>query len=90
MFLQFIIVIIATCLLISTFAYVRIYLIVRHHQSQIQAREQAVESLNTEHNLNIIQSKKSALNTFTYYVCMFCVIPQDLLPCWFALYSTTN
>ena len=61
---------IAACLLISTFSYTRIYFVVRRHQLQIHAQQQAVESLNAEHNLNMQRSKKSALNTFIYYTFM--------------------
>ena len=67
---------VAICLLTSSFAYFRIYGIVRHHQLQIQAQQQAVESLNTEHNLNMKRSKKSAVNTFIFYMCMIlCYTP---------------
>ena len=67
---------IAICLLLSTFSYVRIYRIVRRHQLQIQAQQQAVESLNTENNLNMLRSKKSATNTFVFYMCMIlCYMP---------------
>ena len=67
---------IAICILISTFSYTRIYFIVRRHQLQIQVQQQAVESLNAEHNLNMVRSKKSALNTFIYYICMIlCYFP---------------
>ena len=61
---------IATCLSISTFAYVTIYGLVRCHQLQIQVQQQAVEGLNTENNLNLMLSKKSAVNTFVFYICM--------------------
>ena len=37
-------------LLISTFSYFRIYLIVRRHQLQIHAQQQAVQSSNAEYN----------------------------------------
>ena len=61
---------IAICILISTFSYIRIYLIVRRHQLQIQIQQQAVQSLNREHNINLMRSKKSAASTFIYYICM--------------------
>ena len=64
MFFLVVTVIIAFCLLISTLAYVRIYRIVRQHQLQIEAQQQAVESLNIERNLNMMRSKKSAINSF--------------------------
>ena len=63
-------------LLTSTYSYIRIYFIVRRHQLQIHAQKQAVESLNAEHTLNMVRSKKSALNTFIYYISMiFCYSP---------------
>ena len=78
-FLVSILVGMAHCLLISSFSYIRIYQIVRHHQLQIQVQQEAVRSLNAEHNLNIMQSKKSATNTFIYYICMIvCYIPPFL------------
>ena len=61
---------IAICLLISTVYYFRIYRIVRQHQLQIHAQQQAVESFNTENNQNVLRSKKSAINTFIYYIAM--------------------
>ena len=61
---------IAMCISVTTFSYISIYRIVRQHQLQIQLQQQAVQSFNAEHNLNMVQSKKSAINTFIYYVCM--------------------
>ena len=61
---------IAICISVTTFSYISIYRIVRHHQLQIHVQQQAVQSLSTEHYLNMVQSKKSAINTFIYYVCM--------------------
>ena len=61
---------IAICFLISTYFYIRIYLIVRHHQLQIHAQQQAVQVFDAQNNLGMVQSKKSAVNTFIYYICM--------------------
>ena len=61
---------IAICISVTTYSYISIYRIVRQHQLQMHVQQQAVQSLNTEHNLNMVQSKKSAINTFIYYVCM--------------------
>ncbi|XP_078345760.1 histamine H2 receptor-like [Oculina patagonica] len=58
------------CLIISTFSYIRIYLIVRRHQLQIHAQQQAVQSSNAENNLNMVRVKKSATNTFLIYICL--------------------
>ena len=66
------------CLIISTFFYIRIYRIVRRHQSQIHAQQQAVQSSDAENNLNITRLKKSALNTFVFYTA--------LIICYFPMY----
>ena len=66
------------CLLISTFSYIRIYRIVRRHQIQIQAQQQAVQSSNAGNNLNITRLKRSALNTFVFYI--------TLTICYFPIY----
>ena len=69
------VVFVALCLFISSITYNAIYRIVRHHQHQIHAQQQAVQSMNAEQNLKI-QAKKRAANTFIYYICMLlCYIP---------------
>ena len=66
----------ALCLFISSITYNAIYRIVRHHQHQIHAQQQAVQSMNAEQNLKI-QAKKRAANTFIYYICMvLCYFPE--------------
>jgi len=52
------------CLLISTFSYISVYLIVSKHRSQIHAQQLAVQSSNAENNLNIARLKRSAFNIF--------------------------
>ena len=67
---------IALCLFISSITYNAIYRIVRHHQHQIHAQQQAVQSMNAEQNCKI-HAKKRALNTFIYYICMvLCYFPS--------------
>ena len=69
------VVVVALCLFISSITYNAIYRIVRHHQHQIHAQQQAVQSINAEQNLKI-QAKKHAVNTFIYYICMLlCYFP---------------
>ena len=69
------IVFVALCLLISAITYSAIYRIVRHHQHQMHAQQQAVQSMNAEQNLKI-QAKKHAANTFIYYICLvLCYFP---------------
>ena len=70
------VVFVALCLFISSITYNAIYRIVRHHQHQIHAQQQAVQSMNAEQNLKI-QAKKRAANTFIYYICLvLCYFPE--------------
>ena len=62
--------------LLSVVCYIKIFKIVRQHQLQIHAQHQAVASFNTDNNQNILRSRKSALNTFIYYIVMIlCYTP---------------
>ena len=71
-----VVVFVALCLFISSITYSAIYRIVRHHQHQIHAQQQAVQSVNAEQNRKL-QVKKRALNTFIYYICMLlCYFPS--------------
>ena len=70
--------VIIICLIISTFSYIRIYRVVRRHQLHINAQRQAVQSSDVESNLNIARLKRSALNTFVFYIA--------LIICYFPLY----
>ena len=70
-----VVVVVALCFFISSITYSAIYRIVRHHQHQIHAQQQAVQSVNLEQNFKI-QAKKRAANTFIYYICMvLCYFP---------------
>ena len=70
-------VVIVICLVASIFFYVRIYFIVRRHQLQIHAQQQAVQSFNAENNLNMVRLKKSAMNTFVFYIALIiCYFPM--------------
>jgi len=56
----------------------RIFQIARRHQLQIHAQQQAVQSLDTENNLNIARKKveKSARNTFVFFIALIvCYLP---------------
>ena len=71
-----VVVFVALCLFTSSITYNAIYRIVRHHQHQIHAQQQAVQSMNAEQNCKI-QAKKRAVNTFIYYICMLlCYFPS--------------
>ena len=65
------------CLFISAICYFRIYRIVRRHQVQIHTQAQAVQcSQATTNYLNIAQLKRSAINTFLFYiVTILCYLP---------------
>ena len=68
------------CLLVSTFFYIRIHRIVRRHQIQIHAQQQAVQSSEAENNFNIARLKRSALNTFVFYIALIiCYFPMYVL-----------
>ena len=72
--------IIAICLLICTFSYVRIYRIVRRHQLHINAQQQAVQSSDAGNNLNITRLKSSAMNALVFYlVLIICYLPLLVL-----------
>ena len=63
---------IAICIFISTFSYTRIYLIVRQHQFQIRSQQQALQL-----PMNLVRTKRSAISTFIYYICMIlCYTPM--------------
>nr|XP_058941764.1 melanocyte-stimulating hormone receptor-like [Pocillopora verrucosa] len=59
---------IISCLLLSTFSYVRIYRIVKQHQRQIQVQTQVFQGPNIGSNFNIIRLKRSTINTFIFYI----------------------
>ncbi|XP_078345494.1 melanocyte-stimulating hormone receptor-like [Oculina patagonica] len=67
------------CLIISTFSYIKIYLIVRHHQSQIHIQQQTVQgSANEGHHM--ARLKRSAINTFLFYIFLIiCYFPMYIL-----------
>ena len=68
---------IAICFLVSTVLYIRIYQIVRRHQLLIHFQQQTVRNVSSDHNLNIARWKRSALNTFIYYIFMIlCYFPM--------------
>ena len=70
-----------SCLGISTFCYIRVYRIVRRHQLQIHAQQQAVEnSITGNDTIHMAQVTKSAINTFVFYICMvICYFPMHIL-----------
>lgn len=83
--LYFIMIATGVCLFItiSTFCYIRIYRIVRRHQIQIQAQQQAAQLNTTDgDNSNMLRMKRSALNTFIFYIAMvLCYFPIIISLC---------
>ena len=69
------------CLIISTFSYIKIYRIVRHHQTQIHVQEQIIQSSsNVGHTMHVARLKKSAMNTFVFYIfLLICYLPMYIL-----------
>ena len=68
------------CLIISTICYIIIYRIVRVHQSQICAQQKAVQSSNAGNNIHMLRLKKSAVNTFVFYIILvMCYLPMYIL-----------
>ena len=58
------------CLTISTCSYIRIFTIVRRQQRKIQCQRQAINSLNKNTRIisNMQQLKKSAMNSFLFFI----------------------
>ena len=69
------------CLIISTFSYIKIYLIVRRHQSQIHVQQQTIQgNSNAGHNMHMVRLKRSAINTFVFYIFLIiCYFPMYIL-----------
>ena len=66
-------IVILICLTISTLSYMRIFQIVRRHQIQIQAQQQAVQGSDA---LNSVRLEKSARNTLILFTALIvCYIP---------------
>ena len=75
-------------LLISTFSYFRIYLIVRRHHSQMHAQQQAVQTVSAENGAHMMRLIQSALNTFVFYIALItCYFPKYII--W-TLFGTTQ
>ena len=73
---------IVICLLVSAISYIGIYRIVRRHQLHIDTQQQAVQSSQAGNNLNITRLKRSAMNTFVFYIV--------LIICYFPVYIVSS
>ena len=64
------------CLLICTASFIRIYCFIRRHQLQILSQQQAVQSSDAGNNLNVPRLKRSAMNTFVFFIVLIiCYLP---------------
>ena len=71
--------VILICLITSTCCYIRIYQIVRHHQSEMRAQRLSVEN-NERDGTHARELRKSAINTFVFYVALIiCYSPAYIL-----------
>ena len=79
-------ILIAMCLFICTFSYIKIYGTVRQHQMQIHVQQQAVENPDIANNIRMARLKKSAINTFIFYIfTVICYFPQVVLVSLFGM-----
>ena len=69
-FFLYITIFVCLCLIISVFCYVRIFKIVRHQQKKIHCQHQAVNLPQGSTISNLLQLKKSAINSFLFFIVM--------------------
>ena len=68
------------CIITSSFVYICIYRIVRRHQLQIHSQQQAVGTSNAGNIINMIRLKRSAMNTFVFYIFLItCYAPMYIM-----------
>ena len=72
--------VIIICLLICMASYIRIYCFIRRHQLEIRVQQQAVQSSDAGNNLNVTRLKRSAMNTFVFFIVLIiCYFPVCVL-----------
>ncbi len=75
----------------STISYIGIYRIVRRHQLQILAQQQAVEMPTDENSYNLLSLSRTAVNTFVFYICtILCYFPWLIYRIFFGHIYVTN
>ena len=68
------------CLLICMASFIRIYCFIRRHQLEILAQQQAVQSSDAGKNLNVPRLKRSAMDTFVFFIVLIiCYLPLYIL-----------
>lgn len=79
---------IASCLVVCTFTYIKLYRIARRHQLLIHAQQQTVEDSNVTKSIQMSRLKKTVVNTFIiYFFMVLSYFPQVVL---LTLYGTTS
>ena len=59
----------------ASISYTGIYRIVRRHQLHIRVQQQALQ-IDTEHHLRVVSLKRTAVNTFIFFICsLLCYFP---------------
>ncbi|XP_078345492.1 uncharacterized protein LOC144631003 [Oculina patagonica] len=82
---------IAVYITASTISYIGIYRIVRRHQLQILAQQQAVEMSTDENSYNLLSLSRTAVNTFVFYICtVFCYFPWLIFRIFFSHIYVSN
>ena len=87
-FFLYITIFVCLCLIISVFCYLRIFKIVRHQQKKIQCQHQAVNLPQGSTISNLLQLKKSAINSFLFFIVM--VLFYIPVATYLSLYVTKN
>ena len=76
----FVATVVIICLLICMASFIRIYCFIRRHQLEILAQQQAVQSSDAGKNLNVPRLKRSAMNTFVFFIVLIiCYLPFYIL-----------
>ncbi|XP_078344047.1 uncharacterized protein LOC144629697 [Oculina patagonica] len=85
------IVLICVYIIASTISYIGIYRIVRRHQLQILAQQQAVVVSTDENSYNLLSLSRTAVNTFVFYICtIFCYFPWLIYRIFYSHIYVTN
>ncbi|XP_078345453.1 adenosine receptor A2b-like [Oculina patagonica] len=82
---------IAVYITASTVSYIGIYRIVRRHQLQILAQQQAVELSTDGNSFNLLSLSRTAVNTFVFYICtILCYFPWLIYRIFYAHIYVSN
>ena len=74
----------------GSISYTGIYRIVRRHQLHIRVQQQAVHT-DTEHHLRMVSLKRTAVNTFIFYICtLLCYFPWLICRIYYSEFDVTK